>query len=102
MRQIVVFALIAAGHLVLSVALVFCTFGAGMARFDTLDGPNWTERAASPSVAVLAFPVLHLLDRQSDLRFPGLTDYVPTAANSLLWAWVIVALPRRRVFGRSP
>jgi hypothetical protein len=57
---------------VLTVVLVIFTFGAGMARFDTLGGPSSTETVASSLANVLAFPILHLLDRQSAVRFPGL------------------------------
>jgi hypothetical protein len=74
-----------------------------MARFDTLGGPSSTETVASSLANVLAFPILHLLDRQSAVRFPGLWGYVPFAANSVLWAGVIVRLWRlRRGPGRSP
>jgi hypothetical protein len=103
MRQIVLIAFIAVGHFFLSVVLVLFTFGAGMARFDTLDGPDWTERAAFLAIDVPAFPVLHLLDRQSVVRFPGLWGCVPFAANSLLSAGAIVRVWRllRRVSGQS-
>ena len=104
MRRMVAFGLIAAGHFVLTVFLVIFTFGAGMARFDTLDGHHWTETVASSVVKVLAFPLLLLLDHQSFMRFPRLWGYIPFAANSLIWAGAIVALwrLRRRVPGRSP
>ena len=104
MRSIPIFALIAIGHFVLTIVLVIFTFGAGMSRFDTLDGPDWTETVASTVVNVLAFPILHLLDRQSVLRFPGLWGYVPFAANTLSWTWVIVTFwrLRGRVSGPAP
>jgi hypothetical protein len=71
MQRMVAFGLIAAIYFVLTIVLVIFTFGSGMARFDTPDGPHWTETVASSVVDVLAFPVLPLLDRPS-LRFPGL------------------------------
>jgi hypothetical protein len=43
----VAFGLTAASHFVLTVVLVIVTFASGMARFDTLDGPRWTETVAS-------------------------------------------------------
>ena len=102
MRRMVAFGLIAAIHFVLTVVLVIFTFGAGMARFDTPDGPDWKETVASSLANVLAFPVLPLFD-QSFLRFPGLSGYVPFAANSMVWAGAILTLWRwrRRLSGRS-
>jgi hypothetical protein len=58
MRRMVAFGLIAASHFVLTIVLVIFTFGAGMARFNTPDGPRSTETVASSVVDVLAFPVL--------------------------------------------
>lgn len=104
MRRLPAFGVIAVVHFVLTIVLVFVTFGAGMARFDKPDAPHWTETAASSVVNVLAFPVMALLDRQSFLRFPRLWGYVPFAVNSMVWAWAVVTVwgLRRHVPGRSP
>jgi hypothetical protein len=95
MRRMVAFGLIAASHFALTIVLVIFTFGAGMARFDTLDGSHWTETLASSVVDVLVFPVLPLLDRPS-LRFPGLSGYVPFIVNSVVWAGAIITIWRLR------
>ena len=95
MRRMVAFGLIAAIHFVLTVVLVIFTFGSGMARFDTPDGPHWTETVASSVVDVLVFPVLPLIDRPS-LRFPGLWGYVPFMVNSVVWSGAIITIWRLR------
>lgn len=96
MRDIIVFAVVTATHLVASVGLAIYTFTAGMARFDSGAPAGWVETVAGWLSAVLSFPLVALLQQLPLLRLPGLSGYVLFAANAALWGAAVVAWRRRR------
>jgi hypothetical protein len=86
MRQMRLFFVLTAVHLVVTIGLLLFVFGAGMGRFDTGGEPAWFEALCGRVLSVLGFPVLTFLDNRMGQRFPGLWGYVPFVANSALWA----------------
>ena len=86
MRRPLLFGLVTAAHLTVTVSLLMFVFGAGMARFDTGGQPAWFEAACGRLLNLLMFPLSLLLDRRLDQRFPGFWGYLPFVANSALWA----------------
>ena len=92
MRRTSLFALLASGHLVTTVALLVFVFGAGMSRFDTGGQPGWFETACGRVLGVLGFPVLTLVEGRLGRLFPGLWGYVPLIANSALWAAAVMGV----------
>jgi hypothetical protein len=94
MRRPLLFALLTAGHLTVTVSLLMFVFGAGMARFDTGGQPGWFEAACGRLLNLLMFPLSTLLDRSMGQRFPGLWGYVPFVANSALWAAAVLGVLR--------
>jgi hypothetical protein len=91
-RRPLLFGLLTAAHLALTVSLLLYVFGSGMARFDTGGQPGWFETVCGLVLTVLAFPVLTLIEGQVGQSFPGLWGYVPFAANSALWAAAALGL----------
>jgi len=85
MGRPLLFGLLTAAHLVLTVGLLLFVFGAGMSRFDSGGQPGWFEAACGRLLSVLGFPVLTLADGLG-LRAPGWWGYVPFVANSAVWA----------------
>ena len=102
MRDVTLFAVVTATHLVASVGLVIYTFTAGMARFDSGATAGWAETVAGWLSSVLSFPLVTLLQQVPLLRLPGLVGYVPFAANAALWGAAVVAWRRRRRKPASP
>jgi hypothetical protein len=103
MRRTLLFCLLAAMHLAVTIGLLIVVFGAGMARFDTGGEAQWLEAMCGRLLDVLAFPVLTVLEHGTSRRFPGLWGYLPFAANSALWsaaALGVLKIARRRPAGR--
>jgi hypothetical protein len=96
MRDITLFAVVTATHLVASVGLMIYTFTAGMARFDSGTPAGAAETIAGWLSAVLSFPLVALLRQLPLLRPAGLLGYTPFAANAALWGMAVVAWRRRR------
>jgi len=86
MRRTLLFGLLTAVHLAVTISLLLIVFGGGMSRFDTGGEPGWFEAACGRLLSVLGFPILTLLETRMGQRFPGLWGYVPFVANSALWA----------------
>ena len=92
MRRPLLFGLLTAAHLALTISLLLYVFGSGMARFDTGGQPGWFETVCGLVLTALAFPVLTLIEGNVGLSFPGLWGYVPFVANSALWAAATLGL----------
>ena len=96
MRDITVFAVVTATHLVASVGLVIYTFTAGMARFDSGAPARLLETIAGWLLAVLSFPLVTLLRQLPLVRLRGVSGYALLAANAALWGAAVVAWRRQR------
>jgi hypothetical protein len=86
MRRPLLFVLLTAAHLALTVALLLFVFGGGMARFDTGGQPGWFEAACGRLLSVLAFPLLTLVEGRMGQLFRGRGDtrrLSPTARSGL-------------------
>ena len=92
MRRPLLFGLLTAAHLALTVSLLLYVFGSGMARFDTGGQPGWFEAACGRLLTGLGFPLLTLMEDKVGQSFPGLWGYVPFVANSALWAAATLGL----------
>ena len=92
-RPFRLFFMLAAGHLVATVAALVYSFGAGMSRFDTGEPASSTEIVLGHLTTVLSFPVLPVIARPA-FDFPGLWGYVPFALNSALWAGAMMVVLR--------
>jgi hypothetical protein len=90
MRDVTLFAFVAGLHFITSVCLLVYTFGGSMARFDSGAPPGLAETLAEWLLAVLSFPLLTVLERLPELRFPGLLGYIPFALNASLWGIAVV------------
>jgi hypothetical protein len=86
MRRPLLFGLLTAAHLALTVNLLLIVFGSGMARFDTGGRPGWFEAACGRLLTALAFPLLTLMEGKVGQSFPGPWGYLPFVANSAVWA----------------
>ena len=86
MRRPLLFGVLTAAHLALTVQPPALVFGSGMSRFDTGGQPGWFETACGRLLTALGFPLLTLVEGRMGRRFPGLWGYVPFVANSALWA----------------
>jgi hypothetical protein len=94
-RRAVAWAVLVVAHFTVTFVLVIYVFGAGMARFDSGAPATASERIASVTVSVLAFPVINGL---SDLLpvsvwprgFPW--DHLLFLVNSVLWATFLMTV----------
>jgi hypothetical protein len=94
MRDVILFAFVAGLHFLTSVCLLVYSFGAGMARFDSGAPAGLAETLAGWLLALLSVPLLTVLERLSELQFPGLLGYIPFAVNASLWGIAVVAARR--------
>ena len=90
--SIILFISVAAIHLVTSIVLLLYLFGAGMARFDSGVRAGAAESVAGWMFAILAFPVLSVIDRMPVARFPGMWGYVPFFLNGCVWGLAAVVV----------
>lgn len=84
----------AAVHFLAHVTATTTAFARGMARFDSAAPATFLENFANGASAVLGFPLFVLLQFLPPRAFPGLSGYLPFAANSLLWGIAIAWLFR--------
>lgn len=77
MRRPLLFGLLTATHLALTVSLLLYVFGSSMSRFDAGGQPGWFEAACGQLLTALAFPLLTLAEGVMGQRFPGLWGYIP-------------------------
>jgi hypothetical protein len=94
MRRTLLFGLLTAVHLAVTISLLMFVFGAGMARFDTGGQPGGFEAVCGRLLSLLSFPLSTLLDSRMGQRFPGLWGYLLFAANSALWAAAVLGVLR--------
>jgi hypothetical protein len=75
-----------------------------MARFDSGAPAGLAETLAGWLLALLSVPLLTVLERLSELWFPGwfpgLLGYIPFAVNATLWG--IAAMVARRCWRNQP
>ena len=88
----ILFVSVAAIHLITSIVLLLYIFGTGMARFDSGARAGAAESVAEWVFAILAFPLLSVLERMPVARFPGLWGYVPFLLNAGVWGVAAVVL----------
>jgi hypothetical protein len=103
MRKALLIIVIATAHFVLSIGLVLSAMGATMGRFDGGGPPDFRERVVSSVVHVLLFPLVQPVGRYLFRIVPDGPpwEHMVFAANSLLWAMVLVALASRLSRRRS-
>jgi hypothetical protein len=89
MTRTVTVLILAAAHLVVSVALIATAYALGMSRFDTGAPPGLVEQAVEATARVLFFPIVTAC-LASGLRLPGPAQYLPFLLNGLLWAMILV------------
>jgi hypothetical protein len=94
MRDVILFAFVAGFHFITFVCLLIYTFGAGMARFDSGAPAGLAQTLAGWLLDLLSVPLLTVLERLSELRFPGLLGYLPFAVNASLWGIAVVVARR--------
>jgi hypothetical protein len=97
MRKALLVVGIAVIHLVLSAGLMLSAMGAAMGRMDHGGDPNLGERIVSGTAIALLFPLVHPLGQYLFRLIPSGPpwEHMIFAANSLLWAIVLVTLVSR-------
>jgi len=79
-------------HFLIGCGLFLWVFSSEMGRFDTGAPPSSGEEALSAMVSILQFPATLQVSALPPQALPGLTGYLPFAANSLAWGSLVTAL----------
>ena len=87
-RFVILFTL---AHGIASLVTTVSSFGLSMGRFDSGAPPSRAEALLTTTSEVLVFPVFtgFLRLHSAQYLFPGALGWLPVAANSLLWAFVV-------------
>jgi hypothetical protein len=93
-RRVKLIAIVGAVHMLATVAALVVSFSAGFDTFEAGVPESSVDRLSARALQILSFPLLSWLDEVPRMQslFPGLLGYIPSAANSALWAVALYGL----------